>query len=144
LPTFCGNGPFEVLLVEDEPRDAQLVSVACKTLGFDCHVSVVADGTEALEHLAEVIRGSSSARPGLVLLDLNLPRMDGWEVLRRLRRSDHWQDLPVVIFSTSHTATDAVRALQEGASAFVTKPLSPEAYISTVSDLIRSWSQVAR
>jgi CheY-like chemotaxis protein len=128
--------------VEDEPRDAHLVRVACQALGFPCHVSVVTDGTEALAHLAEVACGTCATDPDLVLLDLNLPRMDGWEVLRRLRRADRWQGLPVVIFSTSHTATDAVRALQEGASAFVTKPLSPEAYISTVSDLIRNWSQV--
>lgn len=143
MPTLDSDGAFEILLVEDEPRDAQLVGVACDALSFACHVSVVTDGTDALHHLAQVTSGSLAARPGLVLLDLNLPRMDGWEVLRRVRLSEDWQDLPVVIFSTSHTATDAVRALREGANAFVTKPLSPEAYISTVSDLIRSWSRAA-
>ncbi len=138
------NGVFEILLVDDEPRDAQLVRVACSSLGFPCHLHVVADGTEALAHLEAAGGSGCSCPPNLVLLDLNLPRMGGWEVLRRLRAAPAWSDLPVVIFSTSQTPTDVDRAAREGADGYVTKPLSPEVYITTVSDLIRSRSGLAR
>src|SRR5438093_346538 len=107
---LSGNRPmrttFEILLVDDNPADIRLTREALRESGFDSHIAVVNDGVEAMAFLNRSGKYSEEARPDLILLDLNMPRMNGQEVLAELKASDEFKTIPVCILTTSSAATD--------------------------------------
>jgi CheY-like chemotaxis protein len=115
------DGHAFVLLVEDNPADAILVEEALSEARVDCGLYVVGDGTKALEFIGRVETGQERC-PDLVLLDLNLPRLSGGEVLERLRASSSCHSVKVLIVTSSNAASDRERAIALGATDYFRKP----------------------
>lgn len=129
-----------LLLVEDNPDDELLALRALKKGGFTPVVTVARDGVEALDALAPVdADGNARALPGLVLLDIKLPRIDGLEVLRRLRAEPRTRALPIVLLTSSRQPEDVARAYELGANGYVCKPVESEAFFEAVRTIGAYW-----
>jgi CheY-like chemotaxis protein len=118
----------EILLAEDNPADVYLIREALKEHGIDSPVHVVWDGKEVLQFIEEA--SSAAHRLGLIILDLNLPRHDGIEVLQRLRETEGLSHVPVVILTSSDSPRDRVVASEFGATCYLRKPFSLEQFLS--------------
>jgi CheY-like chemotaxis protein len=121
-------GPITILLVEDDAGDVVLVREAMSEDTIQNELQVVSDGVLALEHL----RDPSHPLPDLILLDLNLPRKDGREVLAEIRADPALSHLPVVILTTSDAETDILRSYELHANAYVTKPVDLNRFLEVV------------
>lgn len=130
-----------ILLVEDNPDDVALTLRALKRVGVAVPVTVANDGVEALDHLlGEGSRaGSPALSPTLVLLDLKLPRLDGLELLARLRADARTRLVRVVVLTTSENPPDVQRAYELGASAFVRKPVDSDRFVAALGALAAFW-----
>lgn len=126
-----------ILLVEDNPDDEALCLRALRQHRVGNPILVARDGVEALEILLR--EGAESARPCLVLLDLKLPRIDGLEVLRRLRANPGTRLLPVVVLTSSREERDVVAGYESGANGYVVKPVDFEAFSDAVKQLHLYW-----
>jgi CheY-like chemotaxis protein len=113
-----------ILLVEDNPADAELVAEALAEAALECGLSVVRDGLQAIAFIERLDADPSSRCPDLVLLDLNLPKVGGVEVLSRVRLSRRCRDAKVLVISSSDTAVDRERSMRLGASEYFHKPSS--------------------
>jgi CheY-like chemotaxis protein len=118
-----GLEKLSLLVVEDSPADVFLLKEAMKEEGLSCQVEVADDGEKAIQILNEVDAGSQAA-PDLLLVDLNVPRQNGTQVLERVRKSPRFGKTPVVIMSTSDTAVERRRAFDLGATEYFCKPSS--------------------
>lgn len=118
----------EILLAEDNPADVYLIREALKEHGIDSPVHVVWDGKEVLQFIEEA--NSAAHRLGLIILDLNLPRHDGIEVLQRLRETEGLSHVPVVVLTSSDSPRDRVVASEFGATCYLRKPFSLEQFLS--------------
>lgn len=125
-----------VLLVEDNPADAMLLTTIFEMQSFAGSLVWVKDGEEALDYLLHRAPQGSTPTPDLVLLDLNLPRVTGLEVLRKLRATHGFQDLPVVVLTTSSSDSDRNTSIALGVRAFLTKPPDLDDYEYLVRRLI--------
>ena len=135
--------PLEVLLVEDNPRDAELTLRTFQKYRLASHVVVAQDGAEALALLhARPAGGAPVERPRLILLDLKLPKVDGLEVLRRLKNDDHTRTIPVVVVTSSNQDRDIHDAYACGANSYVVKPVEFDAFTATMRDLGSYWLAV--
>lgn len=131
-----------ILLVEDNPRDEALTLRALKKSNVANEVIVVRDGVEALNYLfgADEYAGRDTAvLPQLVLLDLKLPKVDGLEVLRRLRNDDRTRRLPVVVFTSSSEEEDMIKSYDRGANSYVRKPVEFEQFMEATRQLGLYW-----
>ena len=131
-----------ILLVEDTPDDAELTTMSLKQSGLLNEVVVAEDGLEALDYLFGTGRYAGrnpQDTPALVLLDIKMPRLDGIEVLQRLRADSRTKTLPVVILTTSTEDIDLVRAYESGANAYVRKPVSLAQFQEAVRQLGLFW-----
>lgn len=131
-----------ILLVEDNPDDEALTLRALKKNNIKNEVIVARDGIEALDYLFAT--GAHSGRdlntmPHVILLDLKLPKVDGFEVLRRLRAQEHTRLLPVVVLTTSNEDQDRIRSFGLGANSFVRKPVQFDKFIEAVRQLGLYW-----
>ena len=131
---------LRVLLVEDNPGDVDLVEEALR--GLPCELSVARDGVVALEVLRGV-QASGARTPELILLDLNLPRVDGREVLAAVKGDPALQHIPVVVLSSSRAERDLLDTYRMHANCFVTKPVDLERFLSSVAAVVRFWLEVA-
>lgn len=137
--------PFEVLLVEDEEADAHLVQVAMQENKMYCCLHHVLDGVEALEFLRRSNkRFQDVSRPDLILLDLNMPRMNGHEFLREIKADPELATIPVVILTTSDVEKDVVASYQSGAAGYITKPVDLDQFIHAVRQIEDYWFVLAR
>ena len=123
-----GARPYDVLLVEDDPADALLIREALDARGVARTVAQAEDGVAALEWL----RDPGHSRPDLIVLDLNLPRMNGRELLSVLKQDEQLKGIPVVVLTTSSAPEDVASAYQRHANAFVTKPVKLDDFVHTV------------
>lgn len=130
--------PLDILLVEDSPDQVELTREALRISGAPHVLQVVRDGVEALDFLRQ------GHRPHLVLLDLNLPRMDGREVLSVLKRDPELRMLPVVVMTTSGAEEDVRIAYDLHANSYVCKPLDFESFVEVIRLLVQFWTDVAR
>jgi two-component system, response regulator len=127
-----------ILLVEDNPDDEALTLRALKTNNILNEVTVAHDGAEALEHL--FTDGSADVRrPGLILLDLKLPKIDGLEVLRRIRADERTRFIPIVILTSSKQEEDVLASYRGGANAYIRKPVRFADFAQAVSTLGAFW-----
>ncbi len=136
---------FNILLVEDEAADACLVRLALRDRQETSILHHVTDGSEALafvQHKGD--RYLDAPRPELILLDLNMPRMNGREFLRHFRGDDSFRDIPVVVFSTSEYERDKESCAALGADDFVTKPVDIDDFIAAVQNIENRWRHSAR
>ena len=124
--------PVEVLLVEDDPGDVLMTREAFEEFKVRNNLNVVSDGEEAMAYLRREGEYADAARPDLVLLDLNLPRMDGRQVLAAIKGDDELASIPVVVLTTSEAEEDVLRSYRLHANAYVTKPVDFERFIDIV------------
>ena len=126
----------EILLVEDNPDDAELTRIAFAEAGVDYRLHVVGDGVQALAYL----RGcSTSELPSLVLLDLNLPKLNGREVLEAIRANPATRSLPVVVLTTSAEPFDVDTVYELGANSYIQKPVEFERFVEVVRQIGLYW-----
>ena len=127
--------PVEILLVEDDPGDVLITREALESSKVSNHLSVVSNGEEALAFLRREPPFGDAARPVLILLDLNLPRLDGREVLASIKADPDLRRIPVVILTTSSADEDIVRSYDLHANAYVTKPVDFDQFMSAVRQI---------
>ena len=137
--------PFSILLAEDEPADAHLVRTALSESHFLVDLHHVVDGKEVLECLRrQGPRFADAPRPDLILLDLNMPRLDGRECLAALKQDESLRDIPVVILTTSEVERDVLTSYTLGAAGFITKPMDVIKFIAAIRDLGVYWFDLVR
>ena len=137
------NGPVEILLIEDNPGDERLTREALKEGKVFNNLHWVRDGVEALQFLRRQARFASAPRPDIILLDLNLPKKDGREVLEEIKSDTGLKQIPVVVLTTSKAEEDVVRSYNLHANCYVTKPVDLENFITAVQSIDRFWLTVA-
>jgi CheY-like chemotaxis protein len=127
--------PIEVLLVEDDPGDILMTREAFEEHKIGNRLSVVSDGIEALAYLRQEGPYADAVRPDLILLDLNLPRRDGLQVLQEIKSDESLRQTPVVVLTTSQADEDILRSYQLHANAYVTKPVDFDRFITVVRQI---------
>src|SRR5246500_3046104 len=136
------NGLGRILIVEDDPRDVELTMTALEDYNLANEVVVTRDGAEALDYL--YCRGEFDSRtnenPAVILLDLKLPKIDGLEVLQRIRSDERLKMIPVVVLTSSHEEKDMVRSYQLGVNAYVVKPVDFHEFVNAVKELGMFWA----
>ena len=126
-------------MVEDNPDDELLTLDALRSAGPPCEIAVARDGVEALEYL---FADRSRAQPCVVLLDLKLPKLSGFDVLERIRSDERTRLLPVVLLTSSSQREDMIRGYAGGANSFVRKPVQFERFVDSLRSLGQYWLQV--
>lgn len=130
-----GVRPIEILLIEDSPGDVRLTIELLKDGKIENHLSVAVDGVEALARLRREPSYAVAARPDLILLDLNLPKKDGREVLSELKADPQFQSVPVVILTASRQEHDMLRAHELDVAGYMTKPVDFDQLIAIVGEI---------
>jgi CheY-like chemotaxis protein len=129
-----------ILIAEDDADDRFLLQAAFEENGFKDHLHFVENGVEALDYLQQLCNtGNEPALPRFMLLDLNMPKKDGREVLRELKQHPELRKIPVVIFSTTNNEQEMRRCYELGANSYITKPNSFESLLKTVAALRSYW-----
>lgn len=136
--------PVEVLLVEDNPADARLVIEVFKDFKIKNIIHVVEDGVAAMDFLDKKDEYGHVPRPDMILLDLNLPRKDGREVLEEIKENAKLKCIPVVILTTSNSKEDIVRTYSNHANCYITKPVDFEQFLKVVQSIEDFWLTVVR
>ena len=136
--------PVEILLVEDNPGDVDLTLEALEDAKLRNNVSVAKDGVEAMQVLRQEGPFADAPRPDLVLLDLNMPRKDGREVLAEIKGDRDLQRIPVVVLTTSEAEQDVLDAYEHAANAYIVKPVDFEQFFKTIKSLEEFWLTVVR
>ena len=134
---------LEILVVDDDDADALMIEEALETTETNATVRRVADGREALDYLRRVGKFAEAHRPDLILLDLNMPRMDGRETLEAIKTDEDLKAIPVVILTTSGATPDIVASYQHRANAYVTKPFGLDDFEATVRQINKFYREVA-
>ena len=136
--------PVEILLVEDSPDDVELTQEALKEGKVWHNLSVVADGVEAIEFLRRQGKHSNAPQPDIILLDLNLPRKDGREVLEEVKADPQLKHIPVVVLTTSNAEQDILKSYKLHANCYITKPVDLDQFFSVIKALENFWLTVVR
>jgi two-component system, chemotaxis family, response regulator Rcp1 len=131
--------PIEVLLVEDSPGDVRLTQEAFRDANRSIRLHVASDGVEAMAFLRREGTRTTAPRPDLILLDLNLPKMDGREVLAHIKADDNLKTIPTVILTTSDAEADIVKSYQLQANCYLTKPVQLDEFENLVRSINDFW-----
>jgi CheY-like chemotaxis protein len=129
----------EILLVEDSPSDTELTIEALREAKVRNHLSLVEDGVQAMQFLRHEGRFEGAPRPDLIMLDLNLPRKDGREVLAEIKSDADLKTIPIVVLTTSRAEQDVLRAYQLSANCYITKPVDFEQFLNVVRSIESFW-----
>jgi len=136
--------PMEVLLVEDSAGDVRLTREALKDAKVHVHLQVVSDGIEAMAFLNREGQHVDAPRPDLILLDLNLPKKDGRQVLEEIKQSPSLKSIPVVILTTSASDADILRSYMLHANCYITKPVDLNGFLDVVKSIDNFWLSVVK
>ena len=136
--------PIEILLVEDNPGDVRLAVEALKDAKVSNNLNTVTDGEAALEFLRRQGKWDKAPRPDLVLLDLNLPRKSGREVLCEIKEDPRLRTIPVVILTTSQAEEDVLKAYNCNANCYITKPVDLDQFIKVVRSIEDFWLTIVK
>ncbi len=131
--------PIEILMVEDNPGDVRLTMEALRESKVRNNLHVAADGVEAMAVLRREGQHAGAVRPDLILLDLNLPRMDGREVLSAIKSDAKLKTIPVVVLTTSRAEQDVLRSYELQANCYITKPVDLEQFLTVVRSIEDFW-----
>ena len=132
----------EIVLIEDNPHDAELALRALKKHGLANKVQLLQDGAEALDFIfaaGAYADRSMDARPKVILLDLKLPKVDGLEILRRLKADAHTRSIPVVVMTSSQEEQDIVESYRLGVNSYIVKPVDFDKFAQSVADMGLYW-----
>jgi chemotaxis family two-component system response regulator Rcp1 len=135
---------IRVLMVEDNPDDVELTKEALKDAKVQCDLHVVEDGVEAMAYLRKRGRHLQAVRPDIILLDLNLPRKDGREVLTEIKTDQELLSIPVVVLTTSKAEEDILRAYNSHVNCYITKPVDFEQFVKVVKSIEDFWFTVVK
>jgi chemotaxis family two-component system response regulator Rcp1 len=139
------NGePIEILLVEDNPGDVRLTREALQDAKVRNTMHVVIDGVQAMGFLHKEDPFRNAPRPDLILLDLNLPKKNGFEVLRDIKADEELKRIPVVVLTTSQAEEDIVRSYDLFANAYISKPVDLQQFLSVVKAIEGFWLEIVR
>lgn len=136
--------PARLLLVEDNPGDVRLIQEAIEEGRIDYELFVVRDGETALDYLHQRGDHEDALRPHLVLLDLNLPKVNGFAVLERIQENPDLAGLPVIVLTSSTAQEDIVRSYDLHTNAYLMKPIAPDEFIALVQTLETFWLTLVR
>ena len=134
--------PIEILLVEDSPGDVLIAREALSEAKLLNTIHVAEDGVEAMDFLYKRGRFASAPTPDLILLDLNLPRKSGREVLAEIKADDHFKKIPVVVLTTSSAEEDILKSYNLHANCYVVKPVEFESFVHAVKSIQQFWFSV--
>jgi chemotaxis family two-component system response regulator Rcp1 len=134
--------PIEILLVEDSPSDAALTIEALKAGKIANRLTHVEDGVEAMDFLRRRGKYADAARPDLIMLDLNLPRMDGRDVLVEIKTDPDLKIIPIIVLTTSRSDEDILKSYQLNANCYITKPVDFDHFIGVVKSIENFWLTV--
>ncbi|THE66343.1 response regulator [Salinadaptatus halalkaliphilus] len=134
----------QILLVEDNPGDIRLTQEAFEQGRIENDLHVVSDGAAAIDFLRQEGEYEDAPRPDIILLDLNLPRMDGQDVLEALKSDPQMRSIPVIVLTSSQAEEDIVQSYELHANAYLTKPVNPDEFIDTVRAFEKFWFSVVR
>ena len=141
---FQNVKPIEILLVEDNPGDVRLTQESLHDAKVHNNMMVVSDGQEAMAYLRHEGEYANATRPDLILLDLNLPRMNGFEVLDTIKDDLELKRIPVVVLTTSQAEQDIIRSYNLYANAYVTKPVDLEQFMNVIRSIEDFWLEVVK
>lgn len=136
--------PIEILLVEDNPGDAQLTQIAVEDSKMSIKLNVVEDGVEAMTFLRKQGNYAKAPCPDLILLDLNLPRKDGREVLAEIKHDNILKRIPVVVLTTSQAEEDILKAYDLCANCYITKPVDFDQFVKIVQSIEHFWFTIVK
>jgi chemotaxis family two-component system response regulator Rcp1 len=136
--------PIEILLVEDNPGDVRLTQEALKDAKVLNKLRVVSDGVEALAFLRRQGKYAHAVRPGLILLDLNLPKLDGRKVLAEIKEDPELKRIPVVVLTISKAEEDIIKTYELHANCYITKPVDLEQFMEVVKAIENFWLTVVK
>jgi chemotaxis family two-component system response regulator Rcp1 len=134
----------EILLVEDNPGDVRLTREALKDGKFHNNLNVVQDGVEALQFLRKQDPFSDAPTPDIILLDLNLPRKSGHEVLKEIKGDDELRRIPIVVLTTSADENDILASYELHANCYITKPVDLHQFITIVQNIENFWFSIVK
>ncbi len=134
----------EILLVEDNPGDVRLTTEALRDGKFYNNLNVVGDGEQALAYLRKEGKYAKATRPDLILLDLNLPKKDGRQVLEEIKADNDLKRIPVVILTTSRAEEDIFKAYNYNANCYITKPIGFSEFIKVIKSIEDFWLTVVK
>lgn len=139
--------PLRILLVENDPEDALITQMVLKKAKVPSHLFVVRDGQEALDflgHRGKYSRGRGAPRPELILLGIDLPKVNGIEVLRRLKSDENLRRIPVTIITRSQRDEDVAKSYDLGVNSYIQKPLGFDKFVRTIRSLYQYWTTLAK
>ena len=136
--------PIEVLLVEDSPGDVRLTKEAFKDAKVHINLHVASDGAEAMTFLGREGKYATAPRPDLILLDLNLPKKDGREVLEEIKENRSLKSIPVVVLTTSASEEDILRSYLLHANCYITKPVDLDGFLEVVKSIDSFWLSIVK
>lgn len=136
--------PADFLLVEDNPGDVRLTQEALKSHKVQNNLHVVTDGEEAMAFLRMQGKYANAPRPDIILLDLNLPRKDGREVLAEIKSDNNLKAIPVVIITSSEAEQDVVKSYNLNANCYITKPVNLDQFIKVVQSINDFWLTIVK
>jgi CheY-like chemotaxis protein len=138
------NQQVEVLLVEDNEDDIVIIQEVFADMRLASIVNMVRDGEEALAYLGRKGKYKVARMPDLVLLDINMPKKNGFEVLEAMKKDPRWQSLPVIMLTTSHREEDVVRAYEKGACSYIHKLIDLDQFKQLIKQFEHYWTGVSR
>ena len=139
-----GEKKVDILLIEDNPADVRLTKEALKECKILVNLHVVFDGVQGIEFLQQKGQYANAVKPDLVLLDLNLPKKNGIEVLQEIKSDQTLKHIPVVILTTSKAEQDVIKSYTSFASCYITKPVDLEQFINLVKTFEDFWLTIVR
>ena len=144
MDTKPARKAINILMVEDNPGDVRLTKEALNGAKLRNQLDVVKDGVEAMAFLRQVGKYANATLPDLILLDLNLPKKDGREVLAEIKSDEHLRRIPVVILTSSQAEQDILKAYDLNANAYVSKPVDLEQFITVVRTIEDFWLEIVK
>jgi two-component system, chemotaxis family, response regulator Rcp1 len=143
MAEYVGQVPH-ILVVEDSPEDSQLVIEGFREVGREVRFTILEEGDDALAFLRREGRHRAAQRPDLIVLDLNLPRKSGHEVLAQVKTEPHLKEIPVIVLTTSSGKSDIARSYELHANCYIVKPLDLDAFMDAIRDIERFWLNLVR
>lgn len=143
MPFRGASNPIEVLIIEDNPGDVRLLEEAFEELHSNVHLNVARDGAEGLEMVNRTLDSGGRWQPDLILLDLNLPKVNGLDVLSRLKADPKTMRIPVIILTSSRADADVRRAYDSHANAYLKKPSTLDGLLAAAQDITNFWVRTA-
>ncbi len=133
------NKPIEIMVIEDNPGDIRLIEEVFKDAQIKNNMQIAQDGEKALEMLRNKGEHSQDTRPDLILLDLNLPKMDGRELLKEIKEDENLKCIPVIILTTSNAQEDIIETYKNNANCYINKPFDFDQFIRVIKTIEEFW-----